>query len=281
MRRAFSRRFLAVPSSLALALVTLPASRASAQDIAPPPPISPGAPGSPTAPGTPGTPGAPGTGTPDETTYKLDESEKKDSGRNFELFWLNGGVGGSYINMSQFSQESLQIKKTSSAGPAFDVGAGVRFVILVLGARLRYNALSSFNMWQINGEAGLKIPVSSFDIHFGLHGGYSFVGRLGDAGLATNTSTPASTDKVNIRGFNGGIDVGFDYYVSSLFSVGVGAIGDFLLLNRPPVDKPAGFNNLTPEQKAAIENDPVYQKSGTSAGLEIAGGLRLGLHLGL
>lgn len=216
-----------------------------------------------------------------ETTRRLDEAEQKDSGRNFELFWLDGSIGGSYVNMAQFSSETLQIEKTSAGGPAFSLGAGLRFVILVLGARLRHNALSSFNMWQINAEAGLKIPTSSFDILFGLHGGYSFVGRLGDAGLATNTNTPASTDAVSIRGFNAGVDVAFDYYVSPLFSVGAGILGDFLFLNRPPIDKPAGFASLPPEQQAAINDDPLYQKSGTSAGLQLAGGLRLGLHFGL
>jgi len=237
--------------------------------------MSPGAPGSPAAPGSPGyEPGG-------DTTRKLDEAEQKDSGRNFELFWIDGSIGGSYINMRQFSSETFQIEKASAGGPAFSLGAGLRFVILVLGARLRHNALSTFNMWQINGEAGLKIPVSSFDILFGLHGGYSFVGRLGDAGVATNTTTPASSDAVSIRGFNAGIDVGFDYYVSPLFSVGAGILGDFLFLNRPPVDKPAGFESLTPDQKAAIENDPIYKQSGTSAGLQLAGGLRLGLHFGL
>lgn len=235
---------------------------------------------SPTGPGAPGSPSNEQL-QQTETTRKLDEAEQKDSGRNFELFWLDGSIGGSYINMSQFSSESLQIENTSAGGPAFSVGGGVRFVILVLGARLRHNALSTFNMWQINGEAGLKIPVSSFDILFGLHGGYSFVGRLGDAGIATNTSTPASTDAVSIRGFNAGIDVAFDYYVSPLFSVGAGILGDFLFLNRPPVDKPANFATLTPDQQAAINNDPIYQKSGTSAGLQLAGGLRLGLHFGL
>lgn len=216
-----------------------------------------------------------------ETTRKLDEAEQKDSGRNFELFWLDGQIGGSYINMAQFDATDLQVKNTSAGGPAFAVGAGVRFVILVLGARLRHHALSSFNMWQINAEAGLKIPISSTDILFGLHGGYSFVGRLGDAGLATNTSTPASTDAVSIRGFNGGLDVAFDYYVSPLFSVGAGILGDFLFLNRPPVDKPANFNQLDPAAQQAINNDPTYQKSGTSAGLQLMGALRLGLHFGL
>jgi hypothetical protein len=261
-------------SSLTLCTLAVPAA---AQDLAPPPPISPSTPGSPSAPGSPSLEqqqqGA--------TTQKLDEAEQKDSGRNFELFWLDGSIGGSYINMAQFSSESLQIEKSSAGGPAFSLGAGVRFVILVLGARLRHNALSSFNMWQLNAEAGFKIPVSSFDILFGLHGGYSFVGRLGDAGLATNPDKPASTDAVSIRGFNGGVDVAFDYYVSPLFSVGAGILGDFLFLNRPAVDKPAGFASLTPAQQAAINNDPVYQKSGSSAGLQLAGGLRLGLHFGL
>jgi hypothetical protein len=261
----------AILSIVTVASVALPAS---AQDLAPPPPINPSTPGAPSGPGAPSLEqqqqGA--------TTQKLDEAEQKDSGRNFELFWLDGSIGGSYINMSQFSSESLQIEKTSAGGPAFSLGAGVRFVILVLGARVRHNALSSFNMWQLNAEAGFKIPVSSFDVLFGVHGGYSFVGRLGDAGLATNTDVPTSADAVSIRGFNGGVDVAFDYYVSPLFSVGAGILGDLLFLSRPAVDKPAG---LTPDQQAAISNNDLYKRSGSSAGLQLAGGLRLGLHFGL
>lgn len=240
-------------------------------------------------PATPAAPGAPGTpASPDgpsyaeyETTQRLDEAEQKDTGRNFELFWLDGQIGGSYINMSQFSADSLQIEESSAGGPMFSAAAGIRLVVFVAGARLRHHALSSFNMWQINAEAGLKIPIGSLDLLFALHGGYSFVGRLGDASVATNTSTPAPTDAVSVRGFNGGLDVGFDYYFSPLFSVGAGILADFLYLNRPPVDKPAGFESLPAEQQQAINNDPLYQKSGTSAGLQLAGGLRLGLHFGL
>jgi hypothetical protein len=257
-----------IACTFGLSLVAFTPSFASAQELAPPPPMSPSGPAPSWEQGT-------------DTTARLDEAERKDSGRNFELFWIDAKAGGSYINMSQFSSTSFQIKKTDSVGPMVDLGAGVRFVILVLGARVRYNALSAFNMWQINGEVGLKIPVSSLDVHFGLHGGYSFVGALGDAHAATDSSTPTSSDKVSIRGWNAGLEAGVDYYLTPLFSIGVGALGDFLLLNRPPVAKPAGFDLLPADQKAKIENDPLYKQSGTSAGLEIAGGLRLGLHLGL
>ena len=254
-----------------LAALTVTASPALAQGIAPPPPIDPNQPGAPT-----------GTNQDQQqqqqTTQKLDEAEREDSKRKFELIWLDAHLGGSYINMSQLSESDLRIEKASSAGPAFSLGAGVRFVVLTLGARARYNALAAFNMWQLNGEVGLKLPISSFDLLFGLHGGYSFVGSLGQAAVATNGNTPSNDDAVKIRGFNAGLDFAVDYYVSPTFSVGVGGIADFLFLNRPPVDKPAG---LTPDQEAQINNDPLYQKSGTSAGFQAGLFLRLGLHFGL
>jgi len=301
------RRFL-LPVAAASLLVTTTALRdARAQDLQPPPPMgappgpspspgpSPGlAPPPPMDPGAPGSPspGSPSPGSPDPnappqgageaaTAQKLDEAEREDSGRNFELFWLDTYLGGSYIDMQQFSAntaDGLGIANSSSGGPMFALGAGLRFVVLVLGARMKYNALSAFNMWQLNLELGFKIPISKVDILIGGHGGYSFVGSLSDTNNATSSAVPTSTDAVSIRGFNAGLDFAFDYYVSPLFSVGAGFFGDFLYLNRPPVDVPA---NLPPEAQAQIQNDPLYQKSGTSAGMQLGGALRLGLHLGL
>lgn len=264
--------------SLAVSAVVALPSAAYAQELQPPPPMAPLAPPGPMDPNAPGgTPGmapAPAGG----TRAKLDEAEAEDSGRGFELFWLNAELGGVYTDMAQFSSDTLQVEKTSAGGPFFGLGAGLRFVILTLGARIRHNALSSFNLWQINGELGLKFPIKAIDIFFGGHGGYSFVGSLGDAGLATSSNVPNAKDAVSIRGFNAGLDLGMDYYVSPTFSVGVGGFGDFLFLNRPAVDIPSG---LTAEQQAAIANDPLYQKSGTSAGLQLGLALRLGLHFGL
>lgn len=233
----------------------------------------------------PNAPGAQPSGDPnaaqnqDATKQKLDEAEREDSGRNFELFYVDTNLGISNINMSQFSSDSLQIEKASSTGPMFGLGAGIRLVVLVLGVRARYNALSAFNMWQLNGELGFKIPISKLDFLIGLHGGYSFVGSVGEGTAASsNSATPTNDDAVKIRGFNAGLDLALDYYITPIFSVGAGFMADFLFLNRPPVDPPAG---LTADQQALIEADPLYQKSGTSAGLQLTGGLRLGVHFGL
>lgn len=263
-------RSLLVPSLAAATLLSVP-TLARAQDLAPPPPIQQGGPGS-----------QPPTNNEElqkqETTQKLNEAESSDSGRNFELLWADFQAGGTYIDMAQFSESDLAIRKTSSAGPSFGLGAGIRLLVFYAGVRARYNVLSLFNLWQLNLEAGFKIPISSLDFMIGPHGGYSFVGSLSDANNATDTSTPTKNDAVSIRGFNFGLDVAIDYYVNSYFSVGLGAVGDVFVLNRPPVDKPKG---LTAEQQAAVDKDPLYQKSGTSAGLGFGGFLRLGLHLGL
>jgi hypothetical protein len=274
------RRFLA-PLSLsfftAAALLASP-SPARAQDvapppaIAPPPPMDPGTPGSPS--GDPNAPAAPEAG----TIAKLDEAEQSDTGRKFELFWVDGHLGASYIDMRQFSSDTLQIERANSAGPMFSLGAGIRLVVLVLGVRAKYNALAAFNMVQLNGEIGFKIPISQVDLLFGAHGGYSFVGRVGDGTVTSSNAAASNAQDVKIRGFNAGLDFAFDYYVSPTFSVGAGVFADGLFLKRPPVDKPAG---LTAEQSAALDADPLYQQSGTSAGLQLGGALRLGLHFGL
>lgn len=269
-------RALSAATFLAALATTCVTSEARAQGLAPPPPMNPNQPGAPNA-----APNAPGGSSDQATRARLDEAEGEDSGRAFELFWLRGDVGGGYTNLTGLSEDSLQLKETSGGGPAFGVAAGVRFVLLVVGARLRYNTFSPFNLWQINAELGLKFPVGSFDFLVGGHGGFAFVGSLGDAALATDPSLPKNSDKVNVRGFNAGLDLAGDYYITSIFSVGAGVFGDLLFLNRPVPEKPDGFAQLTPAQQAQLANDPLYQRSGSSAGYQIGGGLRVGLHLGL
>jgi len=271
------RHIVSLAGSFATVLTLAVSGTASAQDVAPPPPMAP----PPIDPNSPGAPnGDPNAGPAGEaaTAQRLDTAEREDSGRQFEIFWMDAQLGGSYINMKQFSEETLGIVNADSGGPMFSLGAGLRFVVLVLGVRAKYNALSAFNMWQLNLEAGVKLPIDKFDIMFGAHGGYSFVGSLGDSALATSSAVPTSTDAVSVRGFNAGLDFAVDYYVTPVFSVGGGLFGDFLYLNRPAVAIPDG---ITDEARAAIANDSLYQKSGTSAGMQIGGGLRLGVHFGL
>lgn len=262
------RRSSLAASALLVLTFALSASPAAAQDLSAPPPMT-------------STTTSTTQSYPTDTTRRLDEAEQKDSGRNFELVWIDASAGASYIDMQQFSNEKLSLAKSQSAGPAFSLGAGIRLVIFVAGLRARYNALSSFDLWQLNAEAGLKIPISKVDILFTGHGGYSTAGRLGDAGLSLPSTTASAADDVAVRGFNAGLDFAVDYYITPLFSVGAGVIGDFLFLKRPKLDAPPGFASLSPAQQAEITSSPLYSAAGSSAGFQFGGGLRLGLHLGL
>ncbi len=275
MRSFFASSVSAASASALLLLSTAPAA---AQDATPPPPgLAPPPPLDPNVPGS--QPGDATTTTPEQATNaKLDEAEREDNGRKFELVWFDAHAGASYIDMRQFSSTSLQLDKAASAGPMVSLGAGLRLVVFVVGVRAKYNALSAFNMWQLNGEAGFKIPLGKVDLLLGGHGGYSFVGNLGQGAVATNAGgTPTNADAVKIRGFNVGLDFALDYYVTDTFSIGGGVFADFLYLTRPPVAKPAG---LTAEESAALDAQPLYKESGTTAGMQLGGGLRLGVHFG-
>ncbi len=261
----------------ALSVLLFTAAAAHAQDgPAAPPPLDPNQPGNPNSSQQP-------QNAEQQTQQDLNKAEKEDNGRSFELLWVDSTLGGSYINMTGLNDSTLKIQKSSAAGPVLDLGLGVRFVVLVLGARLKYNALSAFNMWQLDGQVGLKFPISKLDILLAGHGGYSFVGSLGDAPQATSSNTPTNKDDVKVRGFNAGLDFGIDYYLSSIFSIGAGGWLDFLFLNRPPLPLPPAIAALPDNDpnKQALVNDPLYKQSGSSVGLGFGGGLRLGLHFGL
>jgi hypothetical protein len=262
-------------AGLAAALAVAPP--AVAQDLAPPPPIDPTSPGAPTGPGSaPG--GKPVNEDGKSTAEQLDESEKKDTGRNFELFYVNGDVGLSYINLSSFNASNLALEKTDSLGPSFSLGAGVRLLLFQLGVRARLNQLSMFSLWQLNAEAAFHFAGQSrFDPYLGFHAGYSFVGTLDSSAVSAAGGADPSRD-VSVHGFNGGLDLGGDYYFSSLFSLGLALQLEGLFLHRPPVALPAGVSDAV---KAQLQAQPLYQSSGDAAGFGGMVGVRLGLHLGL
>ncbi len=257
MRRTRTRAAWPLPATT-LALVLWLGGTARAQDLAPPAVDTPGTPG----PASPPPPA--GAAQPEGT--RLASDEKKDSGRGLEWVYLNADAGFSYIDMASFSSSSFGVQNTSSQGPTFGVGAGIRLFILTIGVRANLNELSSFNLWQLDGELGLHIPLGHWDPYFGLHGGYCFVGSLDD-GLTGSSN-------ISITGGDAGIQLGVDYYFNHFVSIGIEAAGSVLFLQRPPAALPSQISSqLTPSQQA------VYQQTGDSVGLGVAGVAHLGFHL--
>ena len=214
---------------------------------------------------------------PSATEQRLNESESKDSGRSLELVWARAEAGGTYINMTSFSQQNMDLKQDAAGGPNYSVAAGVRLVMLTLGVRAKLNQLSALNLWQVNGVAGVHIPAGDWDPNITVYGGYSFSGKLSADSLKTATAGEPTKD-VTVTGFNAGVGIAVDYYIAKMISLGAGVNGEALFLKREKTPLPAEFSLLPQAQQDAIKASPYYQNSGSRVGYGISGGLRLGVH---
>ncbi len=258
-------------------LLSLRAHPAFAQDLEPPPPMSPSPPAPTDTPAAPApepyapAPGpyapAPGTYSSGSTYATRSTDESKDSGLGLEWIWFNADVGADYTSMDSLNSSNLQLQKTSSAGPAFALGAGIRLLFFTVGARVRDLQLTDFSLWEVDGEAAFHIRIDHVDPYFGVRGGYAFVGTLSSDAVQNGASN------LSVHGLNAGLMFGFDYYFNHVLSVGLDGNPEFLFLQRPPVTLPPGVEALlTPQQQTA------YQQSGSSVGFGFAGTAHLGVH---
>ncbi len=230
-------------------------------------------PATPTAPAAPAGPATvPAAGEP--VSADLPEEHH---GRGPEFLYLSADAGFSYIDMASFSSSTFAVQKTSSYGPMFGFGDGLRLDILKLCVRANLNELSDFNLWQLDAELGLHIPSHHWDVYLGIHGGYAFVGTLDSTSVSQVAGE--SPGGVTIRGGDAGLQIGADYYFNHFLSLGFELAGNALFLHRPPASLPADFSSLPPAVQQQFTSQPLYQDSGDSIGLGAALSLHLGVHI--
>jgi hypothetical protein len=193
----------------------------------------------------------------------------EDGGLGLEWVYLNADVGSAFTDLASLKSSNFQLQDTSSEGPAFGIGAGVRLVFLSLGVRVRDLQLVSFNMWETDLEAALHSRIWRFDLYLGARGGYAFLGAFSADALRTSTGSSASS--VTVHGWNVGPILGLDYYISKLVSVGIDTNAEVLFLRRPPLA-------LQPGQTVAPQYQPLYADSGSSVGAGFVGMAHLGIH---
>jgi hypothetical protein len=241
-------------------------SEAHAQGLEPPPPMGQTA------------PGYPSSGSSASNASASDESE--DSGLGLEWVYLNAEAGASYVDMQSFSASSFGLVKTSSGGPAFGFGAGVRLLFFTLGLRARDLSLSDIgNLWLLNLEAAFHTRIWRIDPYFGVRGGYNFVGSLDSN---TVGAAVGSTNGVSVHGFNVGPMAGIDVYLAHAFSIGADIDAQFLFISRPQVALPAGVTEAQAVAKLPAQYQgqaqALYGNSGSSAGIQITPTIHLGVH---
>jgi hypothetical protein len=195
------------------------------------------------------TPPAPPAGEEASPEKELEKADQEDSGRGLEWVWLNAEIGGQHLGLQTFKADSLvdsKLVKTSQTGLVYGAGVGVRLLVFTAGVRFRLANFSDWQLWTLNAEGGLRVPLGSLEPYFTVSAGYASIGSF-------STGSPASSD-ASIKGFNARLGAGLDYYVSNTFSVGANLTGDVLFLSR------------SAQASASGDEAAVYGKDGSGIG---------------
>ncbi len=214
-----------------------------------------------------------------QTEQQLNKSEQEDSGRGLEWVYLNGEIGMEHLGLQTFKANHLvdaNVVKSTQTGLMYGGGVGVRLVFLTLGARFRMGNFSDWQLWTLNGELGLHIPLGNLEPYFTLGAGYASLGSFsaGNLGSALNSAG------VSITGYNIRAGAGLDFYITPMVSVGANLTGEMLGLTRPGVDpsKLKSATTTTTTSGAAQAASDVYAADGSSIGAAVSLTGVAGLH---
>jgi hypothetical protein len=212
---------------------------------------------------------------PTSTERELAEADREDSGRGLEFFWLNGEVGVEHLGLQTFKANDLVdagVVETTQTGPVYGAGLGVRLVFITLGARFRLGSFPVGQLWTLNGELGLRIPLGDIEPYFTFGGGYASLGAFD----SDNVGGDFNQAGVDITGFNIRGGFGLDLYLGNTFSIGANLTGEMIALTRPGVDpsKLQGSGSADPNQLKG----EVYTADGSSIGAGVTLTAVAGLH---
>jgi hypothetical protein len=203
----------------------------------------------------------------------LDRADKEDSGRGLEFIWLNAELGAEYLGLHTFKAKELvdsQIIRSKQGGALYGAGLGVRLLVFTLGARFRFADFSAWQLWTLNAEAGLRIPLGRLEPYFTVGGGYASLGAFDSSALTLKAAG------VSANGFDARAGFGLDVYLTSTLSVGGNLTGEILFLGRAARSN-VGETSASPslDQRAAAA---VFAKDGSGIGAGATLSAVLGLH---
>ncbi|MBK9258885.1 MAG: hypothetical protein IPM54_03510 [Polyangiaceae bacterium] len=207
--------------AITLATTLTLSAAASAQGLAPPPPLAPEE-----------------REDASSTERDLDNSQKSDSKRGLEWLYVDVNGGMQIVGLRTFNLDeetfSAGFVETESEGFVMGAGVGLRLVFLTFGARARVGFFDSWDLFSVGGEMGLRLPFGNLEPHFELGGGYTALGSFKSS--LQSGAVQSALDHTDIAGFYVRAGGGVDYYITPMFSIGALASFEVLGLTRPGLD---------------------------------------------
>lgn len=201
-----------------------------------------------------------------ETIERLERAEREDAGRGLEFFWIEAEAGYEYASLGAFRSDALLGSGIDDGGSglALGVGAGVRLIFLTLGGRCRLLRASPWDLWTLDAEVGLHLPLGALEPSFTFAAGYAWLGAPSAEGVPG-----FDADVVDVDGVNARLGANLDYYVNPLLSFGLRASFEALALWRSGAAQPAGVPAPSAE---------TYARGGDGIGFGVTLGAAAGLH---
>ena len=178
------------------------------------------------------------------TEERLDKSKKQSSGRGLEWLWVEVGGGFEHLGLRTFNPKneafSAGFVDTTANGGMLSGGLGARLLFFTLGARGRISFFAPYNRLSLGPEVGFRFPIGNLEPHVDLGFGWTGLGSF-------NGAVAGDADAIAMRGVYARLGGGLDYYLTPVFSVGLGASLELVHLTRP---------GISPDQIAAIKALP-------------------------
>jgi hypothetical protein len=197
--------------------------------------------------------------------------------------WIDAQAGVESVQLNTFNANfdtmSVGLLPSSGVGPTANIGAGLRLVFLTLGLRGRVatfydnaptQTVGAWQIWTLDLEAGLRIPLGRIEPHAALAGGYASFGGFG-------TAVQGLSAGLDVHGIDARLDGGLDYWVAQSVSIGLDGAAGLLAVARPGV---SARDLATPKQIGTIDDAKarVLEASGSSVGSTLALTCDVGVH---
>lgn len=246
----------AAPAPAPTQAAPAPAPASAATQPAPPPPTVVVAP-PPSPPVAPAPVDGPATTQPEE---------EDDSSRHYDVLWLEGTFGYSYIDLAQFRQDNFLPSSERLSGSGYVGGAalGFRVKLFTAGVRVTVAKYDEFDLGNAMLDLALRIPASMFDpyVRFG----------IGYAWMTDNGFEAPRVGEADVFGLITELGLGLDIYINDYLALGFGIDAALLNLTRQDLRDCMGDGDCRFLEFNLDEN-------GDSLGLQLRAQVHLSLHL--
>ncbi|HEU4582372.1 MAG TPA: hypothetical protein VFS67_29145 [Polyangiaceae bacterium] len=205
-----------------------------------------------------------------ETYRQLDRAEREDAGRGLEFVWFQAEAGYEYLSLDDLHGNALVDASVIGDGGSallLGVGGGVRLIFLTIGARFRMARQSAWDLWTLNGEVGLHLPMGELEPSFTLSAGYASLGAI----QPEHAPPGFDPDRVDISGFDTRLGAALDWYLNPMLSLGLQSNLELLVLSRSKASQPGLGSD-------AAELVELYARDGSGVGFGVSISAMAGLH---